>query len=99
MFPVIVSQSNIYSHAPIEIRIESADCDSGDYQIPIILTYGTDEEISQAREDAVVHVNSKTEQYRWFIRVVGLIIALLTLIISAGIAEVLIVPALENLIS
>lgn len=98
-FPPIVSHSRPICHAPIELEINLSNCDSGDYQIPIVLTYGSDEEISQTREDAVIHVNSKTEKYRWHIAAGGLLLALFGLILSAGIAEVILIPALENLVS
>lgn len=81
-FPPIVSQSNHISHAPIEVEINLSNCDSGDYQIPLVLTYGSDEEISQSREEATIHVTSKIERNRWEIAIISLLIAVVGLIVT-----------------
>lgn len=77
-FPPISVELNLDSNIP-----------SGDYEISSVLTYGNDELVKQSKSTNTVHVNSRVEQYRLWIAILGLFLAFAALLVDIPIGDLL----------
>ncbi|WP_141465381.1 hypothetical protein [Salinadaptatus halalkaliphilus] len=87
-FRPIVSEVDHGGYAPISISLNLAsDASPGDYEITSILTYGGDNVVKQSRAESTIHVNSKTEQYRLPIVILGLILTFSALLVDIPLSD------------
>ncbi len=83
-FPRIMAESAWDTHPPLLVQLNtSPKAPSGDYYISLVFTYGNSENILQDSQTTQIHVNSWWERNQGWVSFLGILIALLSLIVTA----------------